>query len=640
MRIIYLLFFVFSLQLIAQGQIIETAPTFNAALVKKSIHSKKNQQAAPRNIEALTLPFFDDFSGKGPYPKNDNWLDKNVFINSTLAYQPPSVGVATFDGIDEGGRPYGGGFGEADFLTSNLIDLSSYSASDNVYLSFWLQRKGYGDKPEASDAFFLEYKNNTGKWDTIQVYNGFGTGTASDTLEDFQFYAYKIEKDKYFHDAFQFRFKNINSRTGVVDLWHLDYVKLEANTSNTNNFADIAFTQLPPSILKNYTNMPRNQFQNFEAQEMRDTFKASLMNHFPTTEALTTSTARLEESSTSASFPDFTILEGVENNFSSMERRTKIRANPLFNAYVQNIETNFDNKDSLVFDMKYELTQNGQSPLALSNDVVCNRTVLYNYFSYDDGTAESNIVAQNIGTEIAVKFTANVSDSLRAIQIHFPHVIDDVSSQLFNFKVYIGELDKEAEYKAVFKKPFYADIKFDTLQGFTTYTLLDNVDSLTQPVFIPAGDFYISWQQVTSTEIPVGLDKNNPQGTEQAFYTTTAGEVWNPFPSSIKGAIMFRPVLGDVTPQSTATSTREIQNISDWMTIYPNPTKERLFFNLKNGSYDDYEMILFNSLGQAVLQTRLENQLSLINFPNGMYFAKIRNLITNESRTHKFILNK
>ena len=640
MRIIYSLLFVFGIQLIANGQIIETAPSFNGALIKKSTQIKNNQQAAPRNVEALSLPFFDDFSGKGPYPNVEKWIDKNVFINSTLAYQAPSVGVATFDGINSSGTPYGGGFGEADFLTSNLIDLDPYSTTDNVYLSFWLQRKGFGDKPEAADAFFLEFKNNTNTWDTIASYSGFGTGTASDTLEDFQFYAFKIKDAKYFHDAFQFRFKNQNNRSGVIDLWHLDYVKLEANTNDNDNFDDIAFTQLPQSILKNYTNMPRSHFKNFETQEMRDTIEASLFNHFPTTEALTTSTAVLEESSTNESFPEFTILDGAENNFTSKERRTKIRVNPLFNTYIQEIESNFSNEDSLIFTMKYELTQNGQSPLALENDVVTNRTVLHNYFSYDDGTAESTIVAQNIGTEIAVKFKANISDTLRAIQIHFPHLINDVSNQLFNFKVYVGELDNEAEYKAVFKKPFYADVKFDTLQGFTTYTLLDNVDSLAQPLFLPAGDFYISWQQVTSTEIPVGLDKNNPLGTQHAFFTTTNGDVWNPFPSSIKGAIMIRPVVGDFTPQSTSTAVQEIKSLSDWMEVYPNPTNDRLFFNLKNGSFQDYEIILFNSVGQSVLRTRLDNQLSLSNFPNGMYFAKIRNTITNELRTHKFILNK
>jgi len=55
------------------------------------------------------------------------------------------------------------------------------------------------------------------------------------------------------------------------------------------------------------------------------------------------------------------------------------------------------------------------NPIFEQNDTVRTRTVLDNYFAYDDGTAETRIVAQNLGTKIAVEFKAEQADKLRGI---------------------------------------------------------------------------------------------------------------------------------------------------------------------------------------------------------------------------------
>ena len=76
--------------------------------------------------DSIDLPFIDDFSYAGPYPDRNLWLENKVFINTTMAFNPPSVGVATFDGINYNGKPYGqqGEYGTGDTLTSNFINLS------------------------------------------------------------------------------------------------------------------------------------------------------------------------------------------------------------------------------------------------------------------------------------------------------------------------------------------------------------------------------------------------------------------------------------------------------------------------------------------------------------------------------------
>ena len=83
--------------------------------------SELKMQVVP---DTLTLPFLDDFSQDGIYPSTERWLDKEVFINSDLARNMPTVGVATFDGLNEYGNPYSPGStisGWADTLTSKSI---------------------------------------------------------------------------------------------------------------------------------------------------------------------------------------------------------------------------------------------------------------------------------------------------------------------------------------------------------------------------------------------------------------------------------------------------------------------------------------------------------------------------------------
>jgi len=68
---------------------------------RKTIHLKS--KATP---DTLTLPFFDDFSSTRVVPDQNRWTDKNVFINTEYPVSPVSIGVATFDAIDNTGALY------------------------------------------------------------------------------------------------------------------------------------------------------------------------------------------------------------------------------------------------------------------------------------------------------------------------------------------------------------------------------------------------------------------------------------------------------------------------------------------------------------------------------------------------------
>ena len=89
------------------------------------------------------------------------WIDQDVFINDNYAINPWTIGVATFDGLDEIGYPHdwtvSGATGWADDLTSKPIDLSTYSVGDSVYMSFFYQAGGVSLTPESDDSLVLEF---------------------------------------------------------------------------------------------------------------------------------------------------------------------------------------------------------------------------------------------------------------------------------------------------------------------------------------------------------------------------------------------------------------------------------------------------------------------------------------------------
>ena len=51
----------------------------------------------------ISLPFIDDFSYDFPQVNPDLWQQSSVFVNRNYPINPPTIGVATFDGMNEKG---------------------------------------------------------------------------------------------------------------------------------------------------------------------------------------------------------------------------------------------------------------------------------------------------------------------------------------------------------------------------------------------------------------------------------------------------------------------------------------------------------------------------------------------------------
>lgn len=598
--------------------------------------------------DTLDLPFVDDFSYPGPYPDPALWINDDVFINNTFGVKAPSLGVATFDGLNERGRPYQGGHGTSDYLTSRQLNLGKYNLNSNVYLSYYVQPQGNGNAPESIDSLLLEFKDKDGNWVLLQgLVPGFQL-----TKDTFKFFSISITNEKYLYDGFQFRFVNQSDNTGMLDNWNVDYISLTAGIIPSLNTSDIAFSLPPKGLLKNYTAIPWQQFRNFEAQELNmngNTLNLSIdmYNFFNKTETADPSSLKISEKNTGTVLVNnLTLLElpplAPEDQRNLTPGFHHFDATKDLPGFVDQLKNNFGTGNDFRFITEYKIDNSSEInlPAIKRNNTVLHETNMSYYYAYDDGTAESNIGVKKNGSRCAVKFHANVNDTLRAIQLYIPRVFNNVSNQLFNLLVWKGSLNSEPIHSDFLLKPVYLDNLFDTIQGFTTYVLMNEELSGPEPAFIPAGDFYVGWQQATDDAfpIPIGFDKNNPDAAKNTFVNLEAG--WQSLESlNFNGAVMIRPVLGNTKLNHTPdlVGTKEQHNAG--FEIFPNPASDRLFIYNKNQQATIEKSEIYNMQGMLKKKIDDRTNLSISDLENGMYIIKITDRQSKLSSTIKFIVS-
>ena len=147
--------------------------------VKTKNTASRTQELIPRS-----LPFWDDFPWTqvnnnkdtlSNYPLDSLWVNNyTVWINNGLGLNPPSINVATFNGLDSAQNPYSDQVlsnGFRDSLTSQPIKLNDVLAGErsSVYLSFFYQWYGNGEPPDPNDYMQLEFKNDQGVWENVMT---------------------------------------------------------------------------------------------------------------------------------------------------------------------------------------------------------------------------------------------------------------------------------------------------------------------------------------------------------------------------------------------------------------------------------------------------------------------------------------
>lgn len=655
MRRIYIAFLLIFSTLCVQAQTegVRILPLSTYPILEKSADLPQAEGLIPDSID---LPFIDDFSYTGPYPDRNLWLDNKVFVNSTMAFNPPSVGVATFDGINYNGKPYGvqGEYGIGDTLTSNYINLRTIvnpdgsrrqiSAADSIYMTFFLQPKGLCYEPLEKDSMVLQFLDNTGAWQIVRAIKGFKTYIADDSFPPFTMYFVPITDAKYLYGKFQFRFLNYGQIDGSNELWHLDYVKIGVNRRfNNKALDDLAFVDIPNPLLTRYSSMPwKHAFPNV-ATEVGDKYNTRLYNHFVDQRNPTNTNVKITTSTGVSAVSNITILDGV-NVLPSIFYQSTTKTYPV--SLRSALGTVPITTEKLVITTENSLDISGQEgkdmfKAAVRNDVVTRKTVFSDYFAYDDGTAELMYAATGFSQQTAIQFRTNVADTLRGVQFGFPYVRKTYQFRdaKFNIQIWKDSLTTTPIYEKKNMSPYYVNAKVDSLQGITTYRLETKTGGRDTAIFLPANTtFYIGYQNVDD-QIPIGLDRNSFDKSKYIF--TKINNVWDTIKYYPLGALMIRAVVGNKVAQNTSSlSTRELP-LSEVMTVYPNPATDRLYFDIKKGNEEDYEISVFNMVGQLQKREILRGgQMSLDNSPTGIYFLKVRNMQTNQSYIHKFIVNQ
>lgn len=599
----------------------------------------------PIKVLQDTLPamsselFMDDFSYDGPYPDPKKWLDDRVFVNNSMAVNPPSIGVATFDGLDYTGRPYGGGAGYADVLTSAYLALDSTKGP--FYLSLYAQPKGLGYSPNLEDPIYIEFKNPNDTWTVIDT---FRTKLLSESVAPpaFKLKGFLIP-NKFLYKGFQFRIRAKASRTGINDVWNIDYVRITKEMPINNGvitpFSDIAQTAPPKPFLTKYTAAPWRHIKYFAQSEVNKTLSISAYNHFGVVQNQNSSNAKIEEEKTGTILLNNYAYSPILNFSVGINRGNSDLTDNVWLPLLDQLKTIPDDATDLRFKTTLSIAlkdeQNKNYPSVLQNDIVTQTTVCSNYFAYDDGTAESVVSTKGADVQLQVKFTANVDDSLRAIEILFPYFNKDISYMRFNLRAFVKELNAKPTYEQLYLHPNYPAKYNDGLNAFTQYVLTDD-EGNPKPLFIPKGDFYIGWQQVTNDDEPfvIGLDKNNPQANQYVYKNLTGA--WEPL-TTIRGAIMIRPKLS--LKSSSVLKTNE-QLSSDMVNIFPNPTTDFLNISIGDFNFADFTYQITDLSGKTIQKGKLANNLDLANLSNGLYLINIVKAADNQSITKKFSIIK
>jgi hypothetical protein len=577
--------------------------------------SKTNSKLYNQNISNLSLPFFDDFAKPLTRPDSTKWMsNSSVYVNTGFARAPFSIGVATFDGLNKFGYPYNpnatvNSSGGADTMTSRIIDLSFLNAGDtSLFLSFFYQTRGWGDAPETSDSLIVEiFKNGDTTWNRLWGKAGFNPGVNDST---WKFVLLNIPSNSgYFNNNFQFRFRNRATLSGSLDHWHIDYVYLNAGrTKSDSSFKDITFGYQSPSILRNYSSIPFWQFNN--SGDIVSSFPVFIRNNDTTTSA-SNYAVKLEVFDTlnNPVLPQVTpgnfnidnwVIGGWDNY-------------PPHNNQTISIPVPSGMSDSGTYKTKLTITPNDFNFDQNWNDTLFGYHHFSNYYSFDDGTAESGYGLNQYGSMMAVKINLNVADSLKAVDIYFDPIINIPSILNSTYNIWVWNdnngLPGDSVYADTLRNPAFLNNQFQN--AFKR-------DTLKKTIYLNPGTYYIGIKQTGNLPLNIGFDRNYDH-QDRMFYNTNG--TW--LNSSFKGSYMIRPVFGKY---ELGQSIKYLFANDKKITIFPNPTSD--IINIKLTDYnpnDDLKLSIYDATGRIIINDKINNNqvLDLSNYKSGIYFIHL-----------------
>jgi len=553
-------------------------------------------------------PFFQDSARQFFLPVSDPnllWVDNYVYHNYRFGDHPRTLGVMTFDGLDESGYPYAIGTtssGYADVLTSKPIDLSGMSPADSVYISFIYQPQGFGDEPESTDSLLLEFFDSANnQWNRIW-------GDTGRNVSPFRIVHLPLTGNNYFTDAFQFRFRNYGGLSGSLDHFHLDMVYLREATPPAYTdtvFKDFSFVYPVNSLLNDYTSVPWDHYKESIDNKMSAAMEVVVFNGSSGPENY--QDGAVEISYAGVSEGDF-ILQG----FTLAEQQINYAALDFATSY-HDLKSGYEFPRDLSgvyeeFDVR--VNASAQYPNYEPNDSTAFTQGFYNFYSYDDGSAEAAFGPTGAQARLAIHFEAYQPDSLIGVKLCFVPSVNDVSNKLFLLTVWD---DENGEPGAVLyeddvfnpRNPTYSQDK----NQYLDYYFIDTMK-------VPVGNsFFIGWRQLDPERLNLGFDRNIDQ-SDEIFYSVNGGVSWLVSPFS--GSAMVRPIFSTQMDASLGLIEPETESIQ--ILIFPNPVRDEVF--IKNAGESLNEKLLLDAAGRVLMST-MEDSFDLQTLDSGIYFISV-----------------
>lgn len=546
--------------------------------------------------------------------------NSGVFINDTYPVNPLTKGVASFDGLNQYGKPYslvGNAVRYCDTLTSVAINLEGQAAS-GVNLSFYYQAGGNAiqllPNPNEGDFFEVQFKSPSGKWESKwQKQNPSSNGKASPFL-----FASILLPDSFCYNGFQFRFMNFGDPTGNYDIWNLDYVRL--STSSDSISSDVASSLLPGTFFKNYRALPLEHFKALHTGSRLSGFvsdsihgQAINMNKGPLVTPVDgnffiykNSPAGREEI---LNIPSSNFL-GLELALSPDLFRKKISV--LQNQVLSTVVSAANEYSTFEYGFRVR-GQSDNTNTYQENDTLLNSVNLSTLLAADDGSAELIRGGGNNLAKGAVRFFLPETDTITDISLYFPRTALTFTQTISFTLILWDSINAETNFeKPIFRLPVILPPVLDSLNKFDYFNL--RIRPLNQRILQGGRHFFIGWQQGiidNGNEVFLGCDINSR--FPQSFYYNDDGADWriwqkDDFP------LMIRPVFGPNVQVSV-----KDKHSKPGSAFFPNPSL---------GSIKNKEAIrnlcLFNHLGQ-LLESRdlLEAEEEfVIRKQAGFYFLK------------------
>ena len=572
------------------------------------------------SVEAVTLPFFDDFShGAISYflPSGGATVDDGAGL------LPPTVGVVTLDAIDQSGHLYPHASiapFTADTLTSLPIKLDGFSPADSLILSFYYLPGGgegnlwerVGDTPEAEDSLFVDFfRPSDSMWVTVWSRGGTEVDSLVNTTGvHWQYVTIEVDDNAYFDSTFQFRFRNHCSltvttkpgMTGNCDFWHLDYILLDRGRSLLSSpvFRDVAFSSPAPSALASYRAMPARQYR---SAEMSTAFNMRIVNLFGSDLATQYTYAIVDASGDTLYQYD----GGYENAppFLPTEacQQSPAHATPAVGYAFP------ESSQPASYTIVHMVREGVGGDIHRENDTVRFQQLLTDYYAYDDGTAENGYGLTTTASHLflACRFDLNETDTLTALDLYFNRTINGENEQV-PFLITIWQADNGKPGTVLYRDQSSRHPVPENLNTFHRY-LLDTA-------VVVSGSLFVGFEQTNNYYINLGFDRSL-NSADRIFYLT--GTEWQQ--SILSGSLMLRPCFG--TAATVGISPAQKPAIH----VFPNPTNDKVYIEgLPEGS----RIELYDAAGRRV-HTDLHPQISTSNYPNGLYLLRC---ITPDGTAH------